>query len=67
MFNYHSIVGKLNFLENSTRLDIAYTTHQVLQLSVYPHLSHGATSRQLGKYLRSTITDGITFIPAQNK
>ena len=27
-FHYRSVIGKLNFLEKSTRPDISYTTHQ---------------------------------------
>ena len=26
-FNYRAVVGKINFLENSTRTNIAYVTH----------------------------------------
>ena len=32
-FYYPSVIGKLNYLENSTRLDIEYAVHQCAQFS----------------------------------
>ena len=32
-FNYRSVIGKLNFLEKSTRPDIAYTVYQCARFS----------------------------------
>jgi hypothetical protein len=28
-WNYHALIGKLNYLEKSTRLDISYVVHQL--------------------------------------
>jgi hypothetical protein len=40
-FNYRSIVGKLNYLAQTTRPDIAYATHQIAKYSADPRQSHG--------------------------
>ena len=39
-FNYCSVIGKLNFLEKSTRPDIAYTVHRCACFSDAPKQSH---------------------------
>jgi len=40
-FNYKSAVGKLNYLAQTTRPDIMYTTRQVAKYSSDPRQSHG--------------------------
>ncbi len=42
-FNYRSIVGKLNYLAQTTRPDVAYATHQIAKYSADPRQSHGET------------------------
>ena len=32
-FHYHSVIGKLNFLERSTRMDFSCSIHQCAQFS----------------------------------
>jgi Reverse transcriptase (RNA-dependent DNA polymerase) len=39
-WHYRSIVGKLNYLEYSTRLDLAYAVHQCARFSEKPKESH---------------------------
>ena len=39
-WNYRSVIGKLNFLEKSTRPDIAYAVHQCARFSSNPKKSH---------------------------
>ena len=39
-FYYCSVIGKLNFLEKSSRPDIVYAIHQCARLSVAPKKSH---------------------------
>ena len=39
-FNYRSVIGKLNFLEKSTRPDITYAVHQCTHFSADPKQSH---------------------------
>ena len=51
-FNYRSVIGKLNFLKKSTRLDLAYAVHQCAQFSSDPKQSHADAVRQIGRYLK---------------
>jgi ribosomal protein S17E len=57
-FNYRSVIGKLNYLEKSTRSDIAYITHQLARFSAEPKKEHGQALRWLGRYLKATRTKG---------
>ena len=43
-FHYQSIIGKLNFLEKSTRLDISYTVNQCMRFSEKPKQSQDKAS-----------------------
>ena len=65
-FDYRSVVGKLNFLEKSTRPDIAYATHQIARFSSDPKKSHGAAVYHLARYLKATKGAGITMDPRRN-
>ncbi len=40
-FNYRSVVGKLNYLAQTTHPDIMYSTHQIAKYSSNPRTSHG--------------------------
>jgi len=40
VWNYHRIIGQLNFLENSSRPDIAYAVHQCARFAANPMTSH---------------------------
>ena len=53
-WEYRSVVGKLNFLEKSTRPDIAYATHQVARFSAEPRKSHADAIKHIGRYLVGT-------------
>ena len=39
-FHYRSVIGKLNFLEKSTRPDISYTVHQCARFTERPKREH---------------------------
>ena len=43
-FDYPSIIGMLNFLEKSTRPELAFTVHQCARFSSNPHTSHAKPS-----------------------
>jgi hypothetical protein len=58
-FNYRCVVGKLNFLEKSTRPDIAYATHQVARFCQDPKATHAEAIIHIAKYLRDTSDQGI--------
>ena len=44
-FHYRSVVGKLNYLEKSTRPDLAYAAHQCARFSTQPKKEHGEALR----------------------
>ena len=66
-FNYRSVIGKLNFLEKSTRPDIAYAVHQCARFTSNPRESHGKAVEYIAKYLASTRDEGIILDPDPNK
>ncbi len=61
-FNYRIIVGKLNYVDQFTRPDIMYTTHQIAKYSNDPH-KHGEAILYLVKYLKQTKNLGLKFKP----
>ena len=48
----------MNYLEKSSRGDIAYATHQISRFVSAPKEEHGATVRWLGRYLLGTRNKG---------
>jgi Reverse transcriptase (RNA-dependent DNA polymerase) len=62
-WHYRSIIGKLNFLEKSTRPDIAYAVHQCARFSNDPKMSHENAVKRIVKYLVGTKNDGIYIRP----
>jgi hypothetical protein len=66
-FNYRSVVGKLNYLGQTTRLDIMYATHQVAKYSSDPREPHGEEILYLVRYLKKTRDLGIRFKPDPKK
>jgi hypothetical protein len=57
------MVGKLNFLEKSTRPDISYATHMVAHFFEDPLISHHAALKHIGQYLLSSRTCGLILKP----
>ena len=66
-FNYQSVVGKINYLEKTTRPDIAYAAHQCARHSHAPKRSHGEAVIFLVKYPAGTKDCGIILSPDQTK
>ncbi len=66
-FNYRSVVGKLNYLAQTTCPDIMYATHQIAKYSSDPRLSHGETIFYLICYLKKTCDLGLRFKPGSTK
>jgi hypothetical protein len=62
-WSYRSIVGKLNFLEKSTRPDLAYAVHQCARFSHDPKESHAQAIKQIGRYLMANRDKGIILTP----
>jgi hypothetical protein len=58
-FHYRSAIGKLNYLEKSTRPDIAYAAHQCARFSQDPRVPHGKAVKWIGRYLRATRDKGL--------
>jgi hypothetical protein len=63
---YRSVIGKLNFLEKSTRGDISYPVHQCARFSVDPKESHGEAVKRIGRYLMGTLDKGIILNPTED-
>ena len=66
-FNYRSVVGKLNYLAQTTRPDIMYATHQIAKYSSDPRTSHGEAVIYLIRYLKKTRDLGLHFKPDPTK
>jgi len=62
-WNYQSILGKLNYLEKSTRLDIAYAVHQCSRFAANPKESHILAMLRIGRYLHANKEKGIIYSP----
>ena len=66
-FHYHSVIGKLNFLEKSTHLDISVSVLQCARFQDNPKKSHLHAVRTIGRYLRGTRDKGIVMRPDHTK
>lgn len=66
-FNYRSVIGKLNYLENATRSDIFYAVHQCARFVSDPKIEHGEAVRWLGRYLNGTRNLGTIMKPLADK
>jgi histone deacetylase 1/2 len=64
-WKYRSVIGKLNFLEKSTRPDIAYAVHQCARFTANPKLSHAEAVKNIVRYLKGTSNLGILLNPRE--
>ena len=62
-FHYRSVIGKLNFLEKSTRPDISVSVHQCARFSESPKRSHAEAVKRIGHYLLATRDKGLLIRP----
>ena len=62
-FHYRSVIGKLNFLEKSTRPDIYVSVHQCARFSESPKRSHAEVVKRIGCYLLVTRDKGLVIHP----
>jgi hypothetical protein len=62
-FNYHAVVGKLNFLEKGSQPEIAYSVHQCVRVSESPRESHAEAVLHICRYLILTQEQGINLDP----
>jgi hypothetical protein len=66
-YEVRRIVGKLNFLANSSRADIAYATHQIARFVASPKVEHGKAIEWVVRYLIGTKKQGYRILPDENK
>jgi hypothetical protein len=62
-WEYRSVIGKLNYLEKSTRPDLAFAVHQCARYSSDPKESHSAAVRYIVRYLMATRDKGLILKP----
>jgi len=62
-WNYRSVIGKLDFLEKSTRPDIAYAVHQCARFSENPKENHSKAVKRIIRYLAGTKDKGLELRP----
>ena len=53
----------MKFIEECTRLDIGYATHQCARFSMYPKESHAKAVKYIGRYLKGTKDKGLFLDP----
>jgi hypothetical protein len=58
-WDHRLVIGKLNFLEKSTRPEIAYAVHQCARFLSYPKKSHANAVKSLCRYLAATKDKGL--------
>ena len=66
-FNYRRVIGKLLFLEKSTRPDLSYAVHQCARFSHDPKQVHGEAVKRIGRYLKGTMDKGLIMKPDSTK
>jgi Reverse transcriptase (RNA-dependent DNA polymerase) len=64
-WEYRSIIGKLNFLEKSTRPDIAYAVHQCARFTASPTESHAKAVKRIARYLLRTCNLALIYCPSE--
>jgi len=65
-WNYRSVIGKLNFLEKSTRCDLSYSVHQCAWFSAHPRQSHAIAVKRIVKCLILTRDKGVILNPQRH-
>ena len=66
-FHYRSVIGKLNFLEKSTRPDLLVSVHQCARYSERPKRSHAEAVKRIGHYLLATKDKGLIIRPNEQR
>jgi hypothetical protein len=66
-FDYRSIIGKLNYLEKTSRPDISFAVHQCARFAAAPKVAHGKAVRWIGRYLAATRDRGMIWHPKQDQ
>ena len=66
-WHYRSVIGMLNYLEKTTRPEIAYAVHQCARFCEQPKLSHERAVHKIVRYLKATKDKGLIFKPDKEK
>ena len=66
-WNYRGVIGKLNFLEKSTRPDISAATNTCARFMQAPTKKHGEAVKRIGRYLLGTRDKGIYLKPNKRR
>jgi hypothetical protein len=64
-WHYRSVVGKLNYLEKSTRPELAYAVHQCARFSENPKEEHSKAIKLIGRYLLGSKNKGLIYRPKE--
>ena len=62
-WHYRSVIGMLNYLEKTTRPEIAFAVHQCARFCENPMLSHERAVHRIVRYLVGTKDKGLIFTP----
>jgi hypothetical protein len=65
-WHYRSIIGKLNFLEKSTRPDLAFAVHNAARFSIDPREPHSDAVKRICRYLVGSRDKGYYMRPDYN-
>jgi Reverse transcriptase (RNA-dependent DNA polymerase)/GAG-pre-integrase domain len=65
-WHYRSIIGKLNYLEKSSRPDLAYAVHQCARFCENPRVEHTKAVKLIGRYLLGTADKGLICTPDES-
>jgi hypothetical protein len=64
-FEYHQVIGKLLYLEKSTRPDISCAVHHCARHCENPKIQHTAAVNRIGRYLLGLKDKGLIMKPNQ--
>jgi len=62
-WSYRTLTGMLEYLQNTSRPDIAMAVHQCARFNVNPKLCHEQAIKRICKYLLGTMDKGIIYRP----
>jgi hypothetical protein len=63
-FNYASVIGMLQYLQNHLRPDITFAVSQCARYFHSPRRSHELAMLRIGQYLKGMIEKGLVFKPS---
>ncbi len=66
-WKYHTAVGMMLYLQNSTRPNISMAVHKTERFSNQPMLSHKKAIMRIGQYFLDTCSHGIVYKPDTTK